>query len=288
MHPMLTVQAPAGLLYLNGRFCGETGGSGLPLTRDGVVYLEYRPLATRGEGMAMRLDLKSGQVTGGLIEGAYAVQWPGGLIELELRGEGPAGEPTLHAQLDTPKGRLLLIEQDGLLSLGFGPEDETVLPVDGPVTQVALRTQPHPSMPLVAVSGQGNLGPFTTVFLLDHPPQLLQCVQGRPVEWAPDGTLRTTRPTPVDAARAWLDAVQTGSHDDAAQLLTQPALQSRLESEVGNFDQVVPLQPNLPGLAPVSWGLLSLVQPQIAQVRAMGFVLRPVEDVWRIEKVLPP
>jgi len=288
MHPMLTVQAPAGLLYLNGRFCGETGGSGLPLTRDGVVYLEYRPLAARSEGVAMRLDLKSGMVAGGLIEGAYAVQWPGGLIELELRGEGLSSEPTLHAHLDTPKGRLILVEQDGLLSLGFGPEDATVVPVDGPVTHVALRAQPHPSMPLVAVSGQGSQGPFTTVFLLEHPPQLLQCVQGRPVEWAPDGTLRTTRPTPADAARSWLEAVQTGAHEEAAQFLVQPALQSRLEAEVGNFDQVVPLQPSLPGLAPVSWGLLSLVQPQIAQVRALGFILRPVEEAWRIEKILPP
>lgn len=288
MHPMLTVQAPAGLLYLNGRFCGETGGSGIPLTRDGVVYLEYRPLAKRGDGMAMRLDLKAGQVSGGLVEGAYAVQWPGGLIELELRGEEHFGEPVLHAQLETPKGRLLLIEQDSVLSLGFGPADETVLPVDGPIVQAALRTQPHPSMPLIAVSGQGSQGPFTAVFMLDHPPQLLQCVQGRPVEWAPDGTLRTTRPTPADAARSWLEAVQTGAHDEAAKFLAQPALQPQLASEIGSFDQVVPLQPNLPGLAPVSWGLLSLVQPQIAQVRALGFVLRPVEDAWRIERVLPP
>nr|HML46928.1 hypothetical protein [Clostridia bacterium] len=104
----------------------------------------------------------------------------------------------------------------------------------------------------------------------------------------PDGTLRTTKPTAADAARAWLEAVQSGAHDEAAKLLTQPALQPRLESEVGFFDEVVPLQPSLPGLAPVSWGLLSLVQPQIAQVRALGFVIRPVEDAWRIERVLPP
>lgn len=288
MHPMLMVHAPAGLLYLNGRFCGETGGSGLPLTRDGVVYLEYRPLAARDGSMALRLELKSGLIADGMVEDAYAIQWPGGLIELELRPSDLSGEPVQHAQLDTPQGPIRLIEQDGTLFLGFDAADATALPIDGPISTAALSTQPHPSMPIIAVSGQGGQGAFMAVLRLAHPPQLLQSVQGRSAELAPDGTLRTSRPTPVDTAHAWLDAVQSGAHDEAAQLLMEPGMQARLEAELGSFDQVVPLQDTRSDHAPVAIGLLSLVKPQIARVRAMGFVVRPVNDAWRIDKLLPP
>lgn len=287
MYPMLQVQAPDGLIYLNGRFCGEAGGSGLPLTRDGTVYLEYRPFSGRGEGLALRLSLKAGSLTDGLPEEAFAVQWPDGLIQLELRLPQPTPVSVNRAHLDTPLGRLFLVETGNRLSLGFDPGSMVDLDVEGPFGDVALRTQPHPMLPLIAVSGSGGQGPFTAVIRLDRPPVILQSVEGKPAEWSPDGSLRTLQNTPADVARAWLEAVQAGAMEEASRFLRFPQQNSQLAAQAGSYDSVVPLQQPVPGLAPVEWGLLTVQQPQLAQVRALGFVLSQEQESWKIDRLIP-
>lgn len=84
MLPMLTFEGVPGLLYLNGRLCGETGRAAFPIAPDGIQYLELRPFDPEARGATLRLDLREGRLACDLPEGVYAVQWPGGWIAMEL------------------------------------------------------------------------------------------------------------------------------------------------------------------------------------------------------------
>jgi hypothetical protein len=280
------VQAPPGLLYVNGRFLGEAGSAVTPLARDGAAYIEYRPFDRWGGGVALRLALKGGLITDGLPQDVYAVQWPGGVLELEFRSDADFDAPVPHAQMKTPYGVLALVERRGTLSIGYEGAEATELPVDGPFSDLTMRTQPHPTMPLVALCGQGDQGSFTIVIRLDNPPQIMQCIQGRPMDWSFDGSARPSHASPTDVARAWLETVRDCAHSEGARYLAHPAYQQRFAALVGAFDQVVALKYPVPGLAPVEWGALSLVAPQVALVRAVGFVGRTGDDGWKIERVI--
>ncbi|GHU72094.1 hypothetical protein FACS1894184_19630 [Clostridia bacterium] len=291
MHPMLQVLAPPGLLYVNGRFCGETDGGAIPITREGVVYLEYRPLDQPSSGAALRLTMRGGLLIDGVNDDVYAVQWPGGLLELEFRGGAAFDEIVTHAQIKTPFGQLQLVERQGELTVGYENGGDTALPVVGPFSELNLRTQPHPTMPLIAVAGQGGDGPFTVMCRLDHPPEVLQTIQGRPIDWAFDaaaaGSPRLQVPAPIQISRDWLELTLAQDHSGAARLLANSAYQQRFASALGAYDQVVALRYPVPGLAPIEWGVLSLAAPQIGHVNAIGFVGETDGEVWRIDRVIP-
>lgn len=291
MHPMLQVLAPPGLLYVNGRFCGETDGGGIPLTRDGAVYLEYRPLEPRVPCSALKLTMRGGLLIDGVSDDAYAVQWPGGLLELEFRGGEVPDEIITHAQLKTPLGQLRLLERLGALSVGYEDGGETELPVQGPFSELNLRTQPHPTMPLVAVSGQGSDGAFTSMCRLSHPPEILQTIQGRAIDWAFDTSAAVSPAariaSPSQISREWLELTLAQDHSGAARLLANSAYQQRFASSVGAYEQIVPLRYPVPGLAPVEWGALSLAAQRIGHVSAVGFVGATDGESWRIDRVIP-
>ncbi|MDR1599385.1 MAG: hypothetical protein LBS11_05900 [Oscillospiraceae bacterium] len=291
MHPMLQVLAPPGLLYVNGRFCGETDGGGIPLARDGVVYVEYRPLDPYSSGAALRLSMRGGLLVDGVSGDAYAVQWPGGLLELEFRGGDAPEETVTHAQLKTPLGQLRLLERQGSLSVGYEESGDTVLPVAGPFSELSLRTQPHPTMPLVAVTGQGGEGAFTVMCRLNQPPEVLQTIQGRPIDWAFDVSAavspRLQAASPSQISREWLELTLAQDHSGAARLLSSGAYQQRFASSLGEYDQVVRLRYPVPGLAPVEWGALSLAAQRIARVSAVGFVGVTDGETWLIDRVIP-
>ena len=286
MHPMLMVQSPPGLLYVNGKFIGEAGGVVTPLARDGYVYVEYRPFDRWGAGIALRLAMKGGLITDALPEDVYAVQWPGGVMELEFRSEADLDTIVKRAEMKTPRGPLELFEARGALAIGYDGEDATELPVEGPYDDLSLRAQPHPTMPLAAVTGQNDGGAFTVVVRLDNPPQVLQVIKGRPADWSFDSGQRSAAP-PLELARAWLEAVRVGDHNEGARYLVNSAYHQRFANLVGAFDQTVALKYPVPGLAPVEMGVLSLVEPQVALVRAIGFVGGDTGDGWKIERVIP-
>jgi len=287
MHPVLMVQSPPGLLYVNGRFCGEAEGSCLPLARDGAAYVEYRPIGSTLEAVTLKLALKRGVLDEGLPEGVYAVQWPNGLIEVELHGETAAVSPQQHATLATGLGLLELFEQGDRLYLGLEKRSTTELPVVGPYSDLQMRTQQHPTMPLVVVTGVGEQGPFTLIFRLEDPPLLLQCVQGLAANWTSESAGHTPAYSPQEISRSWLEAVHEDRQDEAARMLLQPSLQAALSRQVAPFDEIVQLKYPVPGLAPVEWGVLRLSQPQVARVQALGFTGKQSGEQWRIERVIP-
>ncbi len=92
MQPTIIVHVPAaGMIYLNGRFAGEsTPGRPLfaPVCPSGALYIEYRPLEGDCDAMARRLVLSGGEPLAEPLaqaEGLYCVAWPGGALELEMR-----------------------------------------------------------------------------------------------------------------------------------------------------------------------------------------------------------
>ncbi|MEG0766781.1 MAG: hypothetical protein RR482_03605 [Clostridia bacterium] len=194
MHPMLVVQAAPGLLYVNGRFCGEVGGGGLPLARDGVTYLEYRPLTAenRAQETAMRLNFRAGKLEDGLAPHAYAVQWPDGQLTLEVRDDAPEKEPPpqLRMQLETPTGMLLAVEQAGL-AVGYDAGNAVRLPLSSLAQVQRFRMLRQALLPMCALEGRCGDEAFAAVLASDMPPRLLQCVQGCTVEVAEDGAIRT-------------------------------------------------------------------------------------------------
>ena len=92
MQPTIIVHVPAaGMIYLNGRFAGESvPGRPLfaPVCPGGALYIEYRPLEGDCDAMARRLVLSGGAPLAEPLaqaEGLYCVAWPGGALELEMR-----------------------------------------------------------------------------------------------------------------------------------------------------------------------------------------------------------
>ena len=93
MLPMLTVSGAPGIVYLNGIFCGETGQAALPVNARGVQYLELRPFDAEVPPAVLRLTFEDGRLTGGAAGDAFAVQWPDGRVEIELRAPAAAAAP---------------------------------------------------------------------------------------------------------------------------------------------------------------------------------------------------
>jgi hypothetical protein len=78
--------AQAGLLYVNGGFCGELREpQALPIRPDGRVYLEFHGLEGPAIPLAVALDFAEGRLRAAPSETAYAVEWPELVTEVELR-----------------------------------------------------------------------------------------------------------------------------------------------------------------------------------------------------------
>ena len=101
MHPVLLIQSGTpGVLFVNGQFCGpmEDCGQAFPCGRDAEIYVQLFPFG-RGAPLTAGLELRRGEIRRLYPqENAYALLWPEGIIQLELRtGEEAAGEPREEA-----------------------------------------------------------------------------------------------------------------------------------------------------------------------------------------------
>lgn len=121
MQPTLVLSAPhAGILYINGRFAGEVSGDAplmRPVSSRGAVYLDYRPLSSRCEGMARRIVFSGGAPMQESVEDAEDINvivWAGGTVEIELA----AKEKPAEAQRFSAAGHLFALEGDALLCDG--------------------------------------------------------------------------------------------------------------------------------------------------------------------------
>lgn len=93
MRCMVAIQcAVRGLLTINGQFCGPVDGEGqtFPAAQDAEIFIEYRPFDENAKPLALELILEKGRVA--KLEPApcgYALLWPDGVIQLELKPDAP-------------------------------------------------------------------------------------------------------------------------------------------------------------------------------------------------------
>lgn len=90
--------ARRGVLLVNGCFCGPLDGEGqaFPAGEDAEIYIQFFPFSQGEAPLTAALWLRGGQIERiEPQEACYALLWPDGLIQLELRplgGETPACE----------------------------------------------------------------------------------------------------------------------------------------------------------------------------------------------------
>ena len=145
MRRMLLIQSRvAGVLTVNGQFCGplEGGGQTFPTGEDAEVYVQLFPFSREAPPLTAALRLSGGSIERLEPEdAAYALLWPDGILQLEL---APAAVPEeaadtaetaadgallryLRGRLagDAQAGSLLLRPQDGIDISGY----EAVVPL---------------------------------------------------------------------------------------------------------------------------------------------------------------
>lgn len=109
MYPTIYIQsATRGVLMVNGVFCGpmEETGQAFPAGKNAEIYVQLFPFGeTPPLTAAMRLS--GGRVESLFpTENAYALEWPDGVIQLELRSAS-AAQTEQKTQERVPAGTLL-------------------------------------------------------------------------------------------------------------------------------------------------------------------------------------
>lgn len=105
MQPTLVLNAPhPGILYINGRFAGEVAPQNplfRPVSAQGALYLDYRPLTNACMPMARRLVFSGGEPMSASADDAEnmnIIVWSGGITEIEFEPR-PYPAPVQRFQL---------------------------------------------------------------------------------------------------------------------------------------------------------------------------------------------
>lgn len=119
-----------GLLTVNGQFCGPVDGEGqaFPTGRSAEIYIQFFPFEESAVPLTAEMQLRDGQIE--RLEPrtrCFALVWPDGVIQLELRPEARREESgqtqqaapstllrylTMRLAGDTQAGRLWMRPQD--------------------------------------------------------------------------------------------------------------------------------------------------------------------------------
>jgi len=102
-HTLLIESAAQGLLLINGQFCGpmEREGQAFPLGRNAEIYIQLIPFGEAAP-LAVGLEMRDGRIAKLYPkENAFALLWPGGVVQLELRMQSQK-EPEQTAQRIEP------------------------------------------------------------------------------------------------------------------------------------------------------------------------------------------
>ena len=102
-HTLLIESAAQGLLLINGQFCGpmERDGQAFPLGRNAEIYIQLIPFGEAAP-LAVGLEMRDGRIAKLYPkENAFALLWPGGVVQLELRMQSQK-EPEQTAQRIEP------------------------------------------------------------------------------------------------------------------------------------------------------------------------------------------
>lgn len=135
MHQTLLIESAAqGLLFVNGQFCGpvEQAGQAFPMGRNTEIYVQLFPFG-EGAPLTAALEMRDGQLVRlEPQESAYALFWPDGVVQLELRMRdqpeaGTQEEEPVHGAL-VRYLRLRLAGDPQASRLWLRPQDEQGMP----------------------------------------------------------------------------------------------------------------------------------------------------------------
>ncbi len=310
MQPLLVIRCDrAGIVYLNGVFCGEANGAqGFPLRGDACAYVEYSALDGQALPVAIALTFDQGRLTTPLPPTAYAVVWPDNVIELEIRpislpiapdsaqtkqsipcGDGELthrcahGEDTLcwrgEPLCELPQGMRDIQSQafaQGMLVWGKHADGACAVCIalhgDAPVARGQLRAQSlsvESGDTLIAIEARDDIVGHADSVSYRFNADGFSQVGRRP-GWA-QGAPRWPR-TADDTLCAYLQALRMGLADEATRYLTPEAAAMLTAAPLPVFDAVVSLPHPLlaaPPDCPLAQGILHVRQPNLGVVRAV-------------------
>lgn len=150
MHRILLIEsAVRGLLYVNGQFCGplEEDGQAFPMGRDAEIYIQLIPFDEQVRPVTAELHIGGGKI-GRLSPGerCYALMWPDGIMQLELRpdgaGEGGDAEETAAQSALLKYLTMRLRGDDRAMQLLLRPQETAAPDLEGYEAVVPLRFAP--------------------------------------------------------------------------------------------------------------------------------------------------
>lgn len=116
MHLTLLIEsAVRGVLFVNGQFCGpmEPEGHAFPMGRNAEVYIQLFPFG-QAAPLTAALIMRDGKVESlAPQENAFALCWPDGIVQLELRAAGQMQEEKPGAAVSGVLLRYLLLRLAG-------------------------------------------------------------------------------------------------------------------------------------------------------------------------------
>ena len=183
----------------------------------GVQYLELRPFDPDTPAAALRLTFEDGRLTGGVTGNAFAVQWPDGRVELEMRA--PARE-TDAPRLLASAGEYLLVAENGAASFGRNAGEAVFLPVTAPQS-ATLRALATPG--LYAAEGECAQGRFAAVLGAQGAPEVAVCACGATANVDANGTLRALEPAGDFAGHAYACTYAPDAEGAWRQVAREPA-----------------------------------------------------------------
>ena len=145
---LLIESAVRGLLYVNGQFCGplEEDGQAFPMGRDAEIYIQLFPFDEHIRPVTAQLRTAGGVVSRLSPETrCYALMWPDGIVQLELR---PEGAPETSDGQETAAGSTLLryltmtLRGDAAAHLLLRPQETAAPDLYGYEAVVPLRFAP--------------------------------------------------------------------------------------------------------------------------------------------------
>ena len=320
MQPTIICATPAkGMIYLNGRFAGEAASQRplfAPVSPNGPLYLEYRPLEGDLDGMARRLVFSGGAPMAESLAdagGLCCVAWPGGALEVELT---PCRRVTEHFSLEglpcaIARGPAAMLSLNGVpVALPAGAGLPRLVRLDGAAALMGATEDGEQYLAALAadLSRQTGLltadaiepaggGLFSAFAALDD-----RVGHGRLEQWLVDGD----GPRCVCAESAWsaggprwpdtaegtmIAAVEAALADlpgEAEGYLSPALAANRPLSAVGEVcDLCVPMKYALPDARPCV-GLLKAVNDHLAAVRPLYYRAEPSggrQGPWQITAI---
>ncbi len=150
MRRVLYIESGApGVLAVNGQFCGplDAQGQALPTGDDAEVYIQLFPFGRSAAPLTAALELRGGELIRlEPADGCYALLWPDGAIEVELRAQDAQETPPQAAEPEAANTLLrylaLRLAGDGQARTLLMNAQQREVDLDGYEAAVPLRFSP--------------------------------------------------------------------------------------------------------------------------------------------------